>query len=65
MTALIVAAPIKKEILQVAGRIFRINKKYNGIRRKIIDIHDTRSVLKSQLYTRKKEYRRRGLTIIE
>lgn len=63
MTALIVAAPIKKEILQVAGRIFRINKEFNNIRRKIIDINDVRSSLKTQFNTRRSEYNRRGLNI--
>jgi len=64
MTALIIAAPIKKEILQVAGRIFRINKEFNNIRRKIIDICDVRSPLKAQFRTRKEEYNKRGLNII-
>lgn len=64
MTALVIAAPIKNEILQVAGRIFRKNKKYDDIERIILDICDVRSPLKNQVYTRIKEYKRRKCRII-
>lgn len=61
-TALILLTPMKSNMQQIIGRIFRMGSDYN-ISRVIIDIVDMCTSLKSQYYERKKEYARRNLEI--
>lgn len=56
MTGLILASPRRSKSIQIIGRIFRLDKEKNHIHRHIIDIVDNKSVLKNQLYERKKAY---------
>lgn len=55
MTSLIMASPRRNGIKQIIGRIFRRGSD-ESIVREIIDIIDTRSILKNQYYDRKKIY---------
>ncbi len=63
-TVLIGGLPIKKESMQVSGRITRTNPKYNHIFRHYIDICDERSTLKSQLNERIKQYKKKNMSIV-
>jgi predicted helicase len=56
MTGLILASPRRSKSVQIIGRIFRLDDEKNHIHRHIIDIVDNKSVLKNQLYERKKAY---------
>ena len=56
---------IKSKSKQIIGRIFRLNKKNNHIKRIIIDIVDNKSVLKNQLYSRMSAYKERNCQIIK
>ena len=62
MDALILATPRKSNMRQILGRIFRLGSD-QGIRRDIVDVVDVRVCLKSQYYTRKKEYARLGAEV--
>ena len=55
MNAMIIATPFKTNSRQYIGRIFRLNSDYSIVR-KIIDIVDWNTTLKSQYYARKKFY---------
>jgi len=55
MDALILATPRKTKSKQYIGRIFRIGSNYDSVR-KIIDIIDYTTHMKSQYYLRKKYY---------
>ena len=50
-------------LLKEYNAMFNKNVKYDDIKRVIIDICDVRSPLKQQVYTRIKEYKRRGCEI--
>lgn len=60
--SLVFLTPMKNNMEQIVGRIFR-KCSDEKIRRIIIDIVDEKTSLKSQWYERKKEYNRRGLLI--
>lgn len=62
MTSLIMASPRRNGIKQIIGRIFRRGSD-ESIIREIIDIIDTRSILKNQYYDRKKIYMERKYNI--
>lgn len=61
-TALIFLTPMKSNMQQIIGRIFRMNSDYSIVR-VIVDIVDMCTSLKSQHYERKKEYIRRRLPV--
>jgi len=63
MTGLILASPRRSKSVQIIGRIFRLDDEKNHIHRHIIDIVDNKSVLKNQLYERKKAYKDRDCNI--
>jgi hypothetical protein len=65
MNAVILSTPRKSKAKQIIGRIFRLNKKNNHIKRIIIDIIDNKSVLKNQLYGRMGAYKERNCNIIK
>lgn len=65
MNAVILSTPRKSKSKQIIGRIFRLNKKNNHIKRIIIDIVDNKSVLKNQLYSRMSAYKERECNIIK
>lgn len=65
MNAVILCTPRKSKSKQIIGRIFRLNKKNNHIKRIIIDIVDNKSVLKNQLYSRMAAYKERDCNIIK
>jgi superfamily II DNA or RNA helicase len=65
MNAVILSTPRKSKAKQIIGRIFRLNKQNNHIKRIIIDIVDNKSVLKNQLYSRMSAYKERDSTIIK
>jgi superfamily II DNA or RNA helicase len=62
MNAMILATPRKSNMTQILGRIFRMSDD-NSAERIIIDIVDKKICLKSQYYSRKKEYDLMGATI--
>jgi len=64
MTALVLATPRRHGMQQILGRIFRHGYKPD-VERVVIDIVDMKLSLKSQATDRKKEYKRRDMTIIE
>ena len=63
MTGLILATPRRSKSVQIIGRIFRLNKEYNSIRRYIIDIVDNKTIFKTQLYSRMSAYKERECDI--
>lgn len=65
MNAVILSTPRRSKAKQIIGRIFRLNKKNNHIKRIIIDIIDNKSVLKNQLYKRMEAYKERESNIIK
>jgi hypothetical protein len=65
MNAVILCTPRKSKSKQIIGRIFRLNKVNNHIKRIIIDIVDNKSVLKNQLYSRMSAYKERECQIIK
>lgn len=65
MNAVILSTPRKSKSKQIIGRIFRLNKKNNHIKRIIIDIIDNKTVLKNQLYGRMEAYKERDCNIIK
>jgi hypothetical protein len=65
MNAVILCTPRKSKSKQIIGRIFRLNKENNHIKRIIIDIVDNKSVLKNQLYSRMSAYKERNCQIIK
>jgi len=65
MSGMILATPRRSKSTQIIGRIFRLNKENNHIKRIIVDIVDNKSVLKNQLYSRMKSYKDRDSTIIK
>lgn len=65
MNAVILCTPRKSKSKQIIGRIFRLNKENNHIKRIIIDIVDNKSVLKNQLYSRMSAYKERDCRIIK
>ncbi len=65
MNAVILSTPRRSKAKQIIGRIFRLNKNHNHIKRIIIDIVDNKSVLKNQLYNRMTAYKERDSNIIK
>jgi superfamily II DNA or RNA helicase len=65
MNAVILSTPRKSKAKQIIGRIFRLNKQNNHIKRIIIDIVDNKTILKNQLYSRMDAYKERDSTIIK
>ncbi len=65
MTAMVLASPRKNKSDQIIGRIFRLADENRDEKRIIVDIVDNKSVLKNQLYTRIKAYKRREAVIIK
>jgi hypothetical protein len=65
MNAVILCTPRKSKSRQIIGRIFRLNRENNHIKRIIIDIVDNKSVLKNQLYYRMSAYKERNCQIIK
>lgn len=65
MNAVILSTPRKSKARQIIGRIFRLNKNNNHIKRIIIDIVDNKTILKNQLYNRMSAYKERESTIIK
>lgn len=63
MTGLILATPRRSKSVQIIGRIFRLNKEYNNIKRYIIDIVDNKTIFKTQLYSRMSAYKERDCEI--
>lgn len=63
MTAMVLTTPRRSKSVQIIGRIFRLNKDNNHIKRIIIDITDNKTVLKNQLYNRMKAYKDRNAEI--
>jgi superfamily II DNA or RNA helicase len=64
MNAMIIATPFKTGIQQFAGRIFRLGSDYTIVR-KIIDIVDWETTLKSQWYSRAKYYKEKDFPITQ
>jgi superfamily II DNA or RNA helicase len=63
MTAIILVTPRRSKSVQIIGRIFRLNKENNHIKRIIVDIIDNKTVLKNQLQNRMKAYKERNAEI--
>jgi type I site-specific restriction endonuclease len=63
MTAMVLATPRRSKATQIIGRIFRLNKENNHIKRIIVDIIDNKTVLKNQFHERKKAYKERNAEI--
>ena len=64
MNASILASPRKKNCKQYIDRIFRLGSDQNVVR-KIVDIVDSKTCLKTQWYARKKEYDKKKYEIEE
>ena len=64
MDAIVLATPRKSKSKQYINRIFRLGSNYN-ITRKIIDIVDVMTPMKSQYYNRKKHYDTKEYPIVK